>query len=596
MARYWTLLCVIVALILAVGGGCKPQRPDADDDDDNWDDDDDDDDDDSIEIPELSLSIESPPDGKIGLEDTVLVSGTVSGDHPVVTVNGNAAEVDGETFSVELPLHNGDPYTAILAEAVDSSGWARDRRTYLHGVPTDASLPVDDGLAVRLTDRGLEGIESFVLTTFTPDAIATMLLSSNPLYDDSWVGTQIVVTADDATIGGLSLEMDALVDGIRIDAALQDVVMDVTVDADWAGTYPGTVTVDAVDLQGLATLSASGGSLVVDLPDVTVEQVNLTTDFPGIWDWIEDLVLWLIPGFLEDAIASMLQDQVVGAVEQALGTLEDGFPLGPVTVGLAFDSVTHDPEGIAAVLDLSLSLGPSGGDVPEMRVSTEGALPGLLGMTTPHDEPYGAWVVLDDDALSAIGIALMGSGLLHQHIEGELPMDTPLPFTAALLKPMFPSLDETLDDDAPLTIDTAPSVSPVGRPAHGPEGVLEFVLPGFMVDISGDTDGDGAADPIYRIVIDGVLEASVDAEGETLSVRGADMTATLLSAEVPADRSEGEGLGNLLELAVGLMVGDLIDQLLALIEGMRLVPIEGGPCGPAEDHASIYADLLPAAP
>jgi hypothetical protein len=590
MVRFWTLLCLILALILGAGG-CKPERPDADDDD-SWDDDDDDDDD-TIDIPELTLAIESPADGMIGLEETVLVSGTVTGDHPVVTVNGNAAEVDGETFAVEIPLHSGDPYTAILAEAVDSHGWIRDRRTYLHGVPTDASLPVDEGLAVRLTDRGLEGIESFVLTTFTADAIATMLLSSNPLYDDSWVGTQIVVTADDATIGGLALEMDALVDGIRIDAALQDVVMDVTVDADWAGTYPGTVRVDAVNLQGLATLSAAGGSLVVDLPDLTVELVNLTTDFPGIWDWIEDLVLWLIPGFLEDAIASMLQQEVVGAVEQALGTLEDGFPLGPVTVGLAFDSVAHDPDGIAAVLDLSLSLGPGGGDVPEMRVSTEGSLPPLLGTTSPLGTEYGAWVVLDDDALSAIGIALMGSGLLHQHIEGELPMDTPLPLTAGLLMPMFPSLEGVLDDDALLTIDTAPSVSPVGRPAHGPEGVLEFVLPGFMVDIAGDVDGDGAADPIYRIVIDGVLEVSIDTDGDTLSVKGADMSATLLSAEVDAARNEGEELATLLQLAIGLMVGDLVDQLLTLIDGMTLVPMEGGACGPAGDHASFFADLLP---
>jgi len=29
---------------------------------------------------------------------------------------------------------------------------------------------------------------------------------------------------------------------------------------------------------------------------------------------------------------------------------------------------------------------------------------------------------------------------------------------------------------------------------------------------------------------------------------------------------------------------------------MTLVPFEGGACGPAEDHAAIYADLLPAAP
>ncbi len=592
MVRFSYLLISILALILVHGGGCKPKPPDADDDD-AWDDDDDDDDDDSIEIPELSLVIESPPDGRIGMDDKVVVTGTVTGDHPVVTVNGHAAEVDRETFSVEIPLHNGDPYTPILAEAVDSSGWVRDRRTFLHGLATDASLPVEDGLALRLTDRGMEGIEAFVLTTFTPDSIASMLLSANPLYDDSWVGTDIVVTADDATIGSLSLEMDAAVDGIHIDASLHDVTMDITVDAGWAGTYPGTVSVSAVNLQGLATLSASGGDLVVDLPEVTVELVDLTTDFPGIWDWIEDLVLWLVPGFLEDAIAEMLKEEVVAAVEGALGSLSDGFPLGPVMVGLAFDRVIHDETGVSAVLDLSLSLGPDGGDTPEMRVSTPGAVPPMGGMLTPNDREYGAWVTLDDDALSAIGIALLGSGLLEQTIEGELPMDTPMPLTAALLMPMFPSMEGIVDDDAPLTIETLPTVSPVGRPAHGPEGVLEFVLPGFLVDISADVDGDGAADPLYRIVIDGVILGSIDAQADTLDVRGKDMTATLLSATVDAERTEGEGLANLLELAIGLLVGDLVDQLLTLIDGMALVPIEGGASGAAGDHASLYADLLP---
>lgn len=591
MARTWLTLALLLGLSSLATLGCKPEPPDADDDDDTWGDDDD-----SFQPPSLSLAITSPADGTIGTEPTTTVTGTVTGDHPVVVVNGNAAQVDGDTFSIDVPLHNEDPYTAILAEAVDDSGWVRDRRTYLHGEKTDASQPVDRGLAVRLTDRGMNGLESFVLTSFTPDAIAQMILASNPLYDDSWLGNQVVVTADDATIGGLELDLDADSDGIHVQAALTDVVLDVTADAGWLGVYPGTVSLDEVLVTGVATLSASGGSLVVDMPELTVELVNMTTDFPGIWDWIEDLILWLIPGFLEDAMSSMLRDEIIAAVEQALGSLEQGFPLGPVTVGLAFDSVEHDNHGVSAALDLDLSLGPGGGDVPEYRVSTPGDLPALVGTTTPTQGPYGAWVVLDDDALSAIGIALQGSGLLHQHLEGSLPGDIPMDLTAGLLMGMFPSLEDALDDDAPLTIDTAPSVPLVGRPAHGPEGVLEFIFPGFLVDISGDLDGDGAADPIYTLVIDGVLVISVDSEGETLAVKGEDMVATLLRSEIEADKTEGEDLATLLQLAIGLMVGDLVDQLLTLIDGMAMVPLEGGACGPQGDHASFYADLLPAAP
>ncbi len=597
MARTWCNLAALIGLISLTVLGCKPQPPDADDDD-TWGDDDDTwgDDDDTFQPPELAIAITSPPEGTIGTQASVRVEGTVTGSHPVVIVNGNEAQVEGDTFSVEIALHNQDPFTPILAEAVDETGWVRDRHTYLHGDKISASDRVRRGLAVRLTDRGMDGLEAFVLASFTPDSIAQMILASNPLYDDSWLGNQVVVTADDATIGGLELDLDAMSDGIHIDAALTDVAIDVTADAGWVGTYEGTVYVDEVLVTGIASLSASGGSLVVDIPELTVELVNMTTDFPGIWDWIEDLILWLIPGFLEDAVSSMLQEEVVAAVEQVLGSLDQGFPLGPVTVGLAFDTVQHDNKGIAAILDLELALGPGGGDTPDERVSTPGDLPQLTGSTTPMENPYGAWVVLDDDALNAIGIALFGSGLLNQQLEGTLPGDIPMELNAGLLMGMFPSLEGELEDGDPLTITTSPSVPLVGRPRPGPEGVLEFILPGFLVDIAGDLDGDGTADPIFTLAIDGVLLVGIDPDGDSLSVSGEDMAATLIRSSIDSEKSEGEDLATLLQLAIGLMVGDLVDQLVTLIDGMAMVALEGGACGPEEDHASFYADLLPAAP
>ena len=580
------LLIVAASLVLVVG--CKPEV--VDDDDSATDDDDDDV---SGQGLPLGIAIQSPAEATIGWGPTVTVSGTVTGDAPQASVSGETAQITDDQFTAELTIDAARPFTALTASASDLHGWVRDRRTYLHGDAVDATLPVDRGMAIRITDRGLDGLSSFMLTQFTTESIEQLILSTNPLYS----GMGIDIIPDDAEVGVVDLELDAETGGIELRATLIDVTLDVTIDAGIVGTYPGTIYLEAVDVDGLVTLSVSGGALVVEIPEISVNLIGLDLIFPGIWSWVLSILESVVPGLLEGMIADMLSAEVIAAVDDALGNLDEGFAFGPVVIGIAFDEVTHDHDGINAVLDLEVDLGAVGGDIPAQRVSTPGPMPVLFGTTTPVGQiPFGAQVVIDDDALNAIGIGLYASGVLEQQLEGELPTTPPLTLTAGLLKATFPSMDGVLSDEAVLSMATVPAVPLVGRAADGPLGVIDFYMPGYWLDIAADLDdANGTPQSAYDLALDAVIHVDVDAENGELDIYGGEMDATLIWCEerLDCDPGEGAGLAELMQLAIGLVVGDMVGDLTTLIDGVVMVPLEGGACGNEGDHASFYADLEP---
>lgn len=550
-----------------------------------------DDDDTTEETPyPLTLALTGPGEGSIGWGPSVAVSGEVTGDDPLVTVTGADAVAGDGTFTADVAVDEAAVFTPLLAEAEDASGWLRDRRTYLHGDSAAATLPVQRGLAMRITDHGLDGVEAIALGEFNEASIEQMILGSNPLY--SGLGIELNATAAD--VGAMALDLDAEAGGLGLLATLTAVSIDVEVDAGILGSYPGNLWLDQVDVEGLVTLSAVAGDLVVAMPETAVDLIGLQLSFDGIWEWVMDIIAAVAPVFLEDMMASMLSEEVVTAVDDLLGSIDEGFAFGPVTIGISFAETAHDVDGVNIVLDLAVDLGETGVEVPTERVTTDGALPALWGSLTPVGQvPYGVHVVLDDDALNAIGLGLYASGELALEIEGEIPGGVPMTLTAGLFKGSFPSLD--VDDDQPVTLRTAPSVSPVGTAAEGPDGVLDFHLPGFGLAIDTDLDGSGEPDPAYDVTLDAVVQIAVDAEAGTLDIFGGDMASTLIACDqsLDCDRSEGEGLAELMRLVIPLAVEGMVGDLMGLIPGVTLWPLEGGACGSAGDHASFYADMLP---
>ena len=488
------------------------------------------------------------------------------------------------------------PFTAILAEGTDPSGWVRDRRTYLHGDTVDATLPVDRGMAMRITDRGIDGLEGFILTQFTPETIEQMLLDTNPLYS----GMGVTITGDAASVGSLEMDLDAQTTGLALNATIYEVSLDVTVDAGILGTYSGTIWLDAIEVTGTVVLSVDPhGDLLVEIPDISVNLVGLQLDFPDIWEPVLVTLEIVVPLFLEGTIADMLASEVITAVEDALGAVDEGFAFGPVTIHVSIDEITHDVDGVNIVLDLVVAV--DGVDLPSERVGSTGDLPLMFGAYTPIGAlPYGAQLVIDDDALNAIGIGLFASGELEQVIEGELPLKSPMPLEAFWFMDALPSMAGVLSDDALITLITRPSVPMVGTAVEGPEGVLDFHIPGFMLEIHADLeDLNGETEPAYLLALDAPIEMTVDAEaGELVVSSGDDIAATLLWCDpvFECESTEGESLSALMKTVINMFVSDMLPDLTALIDGVVMVPLEGGACGIEADHASFYADLVPAEP
>jgi len=572
----WAVL--LVGMLVVVGCKSDPSETPGDDDDAT-----------AVDPLAPTITISSPADGTIGTADSVEVTGTVTGAYDHLRIAGIETVAIGEEFAVEVPIDPGEPFTPLLAEVWGGHGWARDRRTYVRGESTAATAPVQDGLATRLTDDGIDSIQAYVGTLFTADTIAAYIRDTNPLYSGEIVGTPIILDATNASVGGLFLDMDARNEGLVLNGTLTDVTIDLELNADWAGIWTGVVTADACVLETTLVLSAVGGDLHVTAAEPVVSLVGLNMDFAGIWSWIEDGLESLLLDMMQESLAEMISTDVVGLVNDALVGLQTGFTLENVTLGGSFASVQHDERGVNLWLDVNLAFG--GAEAPEYRVAVPGDSPTLSGDTTPTGLPYGAQVVLDDDTLNALGVGLHASGLLNQTVEGELPGDIGITLTAGMFMAMFPSMEDVLDDGDPLTLSTFPTVPMIGRAAEGPEDVAHMYIPGFIVNIAGDIDGDGRADPLYEMVVDGRLGVAADPEDGDLAIDADQMEAKLLSCSIGCAADEGQELANLIDVLLGLAIGVMTTDLMNLIEGLTIVPLEGGSCGPSGDHAALYGDL-----
>jgi len=539
--------------------------------------------------PRPTITIESPAEGTIGTASAVTVSGTFTGEVDEIRVNEVAATVSGQTFSAAVPIIAGAPYTPLWAEAPGPGGWARDRRTYLWGASEEAAAPVVQGMALRMTDRGIDGLQDYVATLLTPDAVEQLIVDMDPLYTGEIAGTTVIVHATAASIGAMYMDMDARDQGIVTNVTLTDLGMDLTLDADWAGTWYGRVDVAAAVLEATIRLDVVDGALQVEPRDVAVQIVDLQIDFEGLWSWIESGLEAYLESMMEDSVAQMVSGEIATMINDTIAGVQSSFEFGTATVGGTFNDVQHDEHGLNVLLDLELDASGSG---PTHRVTVAGQLPDLAGDTTPQQQvAYGAQVVLDDDALNAIGVALVASGMMTQHVEGELPGDLGFELTAALFTSMFPSLSGVVAADEPIVLDTAPTVPLIGRAAEGPDDVMDLYLPGFVVDFSADLGTEDYGNEfLYRIVVDGVLRVSMD-EGE-LDIYSDQMTTTLMDYSIPCEADEGEDLGDLLKLVITLGMDMMVTDLTTLLEGMTLVPLEGGSCGPNDDHAALYADLI----
>ena len=118
----------------------------------------------------------------------------------------------------------------------------------------------------------------------------------------------------------------------------------------------------------------------------------------------------------------------------------------------------------------------------------------------------------------------------------------------------------------------------------------ELHLGGLELDLMTDQDGDGTDDVVMQVAVDAVVGLAPGVEGELLAIELVDSNATLVTTTLGSHPDDVEpGLATLIQLAVPLLVGDLVGGVLDIeLGGIGLAIVDGAG---VDDRAALYLEL-----
>jgi len=530
----------------------------------------------------LDFTMTAPSSGAIVSSGQVDAEGTWSGNaSAVVSVNGVDVGVS-EPGSWSLSTDHSDvawpdsPLWPVLGDARDASTneWKRARATLIHGesAPGDAVAP--SGLMFRLTDNVLYQLDGALDAIVADLDLTEMLVGTDPVT--TFLGADVYVT--DATFGELTPTLDFTSTGLSYTLRVEEVTITMLLDAGILGSYDVDLLADAITLSGDLVFGVDGaGGLTATPANTTVDTEGL--ELFGITD------PGLVDALLGDTIAGTLEDTLVDAIDGLLEAQEDlrYLEFSGVAIVSDFVSAIHDNDGVTILADSHVELvdGSPMGD----RLTTDIAWGLPTGAESGNGVPYHAGLFLDDDLLSGLGAALVATDLLEQEVGGDLGSIT---LDTSLLGTLVPGFD-TLPAGQSVTIVTRPTAPLVGQ--AGRDGLAgELHLGGLELDLKSDQDGDGTDDVVMEVVVDAVVGLAPGVDGELLAIELVDSQATLVATTLGSHPDEVEpGLATLIDLAVPMLVGDLLGGVLDLeLGGIGLAIVDGAG---VDDRAALYLEL-----
>ena len=531
-------------------------------------------------VEPLAFEMTAPASGAIVDAGSVTAEGTWSGGlDTVVTVNGvdvGAAGSWSQSSDHSDVLWPDSPLWPVLGDARDAEGtWLRARATLIQGVSAPAADPIEDGLMFRLTDNVLAQLDGLLDTVVADLDLSELLVGSDPVA--SVLGADVFI--DGATFGALVPDLDFGATGLAYSLRAEDVLIEMTIDAGFLGTYDADLEADAVIVSGDLVIGVDGtGGLTASPSNTTVDTENL--ELFGFTDSIG-----LVDALLGDTLATTVEDQLVDAIGGLLEAQEDlrRLEFSGIVILSDFTSALHDTSGVTILADSRIEV--ADGADPGERLATDESWSLPTGSESAAGVPYQAGLFLDDDLLSALGAVLAGSDLLEQEVSGDLGSIT---LDTTLLGAIVPGFD-TLPPGQLVTLITRPSAPLVG--VAGREGYAgELHLGGLELDFATDADGDGADDVVMTVVVDAVIGLAPGEDGELISIDLVESQATLLSTLLAASPDEVEpGLASLIDLAVPALIGGLLGDALDLeLGGIGLEIVDGAGVG---DRAALYLDL-----
>lgn len=523
------------------------------------------------------FTMDTPTEGGFTQAETLSATGTVSGDEVRVSVNGQAAGLDGEAWSgtaaaADRPWLD-SPVFPLLAEGTDAHGnWGRGRATFAVGDTVDPGLLIEDALVVRLTDHGLGSFGPLIDSLIAETDLDTLLVSEDPVT--TILGGDVYVTA--ASFGTVDLDLDFQTEGLAYDVSVSPLDATLLLDFGWFNT-DGDISVSEINVSGTIRVSLEGTELSLTPQGTAVEIVDLSifgfNDPTGIVDG-------LVNTFLSDTIAGLIEEQVVAVADDLLGLVDEltNLEFSGIALDTTLASVRHDEQGLTIFADTALSL--TEGALPGDRLSNPERMPSVSGQTSGDGVLYGFGLFLDDDLLSALGAGLVGSGLLDQEIGGDLGGFT---LDTTLLGNTVAGF-ETLGPGKPVTLRTRPTLPLMGTVgAAAPEaGRLHIGGLEIAFEVEGEV--------VMTVVLDAIAGLGLGSAEELLEVDVVETQLTLLSTTLGSSPEEvEEGLGTLLDIAIPLLVGDALGDALDLSTlPVELLPVGSGPF---QDRAALYLDV-----
>jgi hypothetical protein len=534
------------------------------------------------DVVPLEFSMTAPTSGAIVASSQIDAEGTwAGGADAVVTVNG--VDVGSPPGAWSLSSSHSDvdwpdsPLWPVLGDARDSSGqWMRARSTLIHGESASGEAVVPSGLMFRLTDNLLPQLDGALDAVVADLDFAELLVGSDPVT--SILGVDVYIS--DATFGDIVPVLDFTSSGLSYTVRVEDVEIEMYLDAGILGDYDVDLLADAITLSGDLVFGVDGvGGLTATPANTAVATENL--ELFGFTDSIG-----LVDSLLGDTIASTVEETLVESIDGLLEAQEElrYLEFSGIAIISDFVSAVHDGAGVTLLADSRVEL-VDGSPIGE-RLTTDEAWSLPAGTDSANGMPYDAGLFLDDDLLSGLGAALLATDLLSQEVGaddlGSLSLDT------TLLGAIVPGFD-TLPAGQPVSISTRPSAPLVGQ--AGRTGLAgELHLGGLELDLKSDQDGDGTDDVVMEVAVDAVIGLAPGVEGELLAIELVDSSATLVSTTLGSHPDDVEpGLATLIDLAVPLLVGDLLGGVLDIeLGGIDLAVVDGAG---VDDRVALYLEL-----
>jgi len=575
----------------------------------------------------------SPLQGTFTTSSSVLVQGALLDVNleavADVQVNGISALplISEGLFSVTVPLNPAVIEQPITVEVIGQSGGIlRDRVMVLYGPAVADGDFSPEGIALRITEAGLDELEPLV-TGLVPLDLASLvppgsLVIDNYCYSDTIFGCLGRVDATISgspppSLSGFDVTMDSMTNFVAGDVTLYDLFFKVDVFAVTGIGFTCHIDVNASTTLILGDYTLEPSAIDPEKVDVAQQggvavqfgNFSDSTDCDGFFGFIVEAFIGLVISDLQnDFVRPGLEDflntpdafgntPVAGSIESALAAVEIAGPIGAafgVDLEAPLFTILEDPEGVTLGSDARVTSTVPDPTAPDLTASYDvSQVFPSFGATAPNGLPYEMAVCISASAFNQLLSAEVETGLLSSTITEFDFGFGPQPITGSLLALLLPPF-AALEPGELLQFDIRPTTAPIFSGEPGPSGELATVhlphLELFLVPVD---------DPSVVLLAGSIdvivgVEATYGVAGLTFEVTPpvpGNLTVTLLENPLfVAPATLDSILPTLVGLAVPLIADSLGSFPIPDFLGLELSAVDIAREG---DYTSLYFDLSP---